>query len=441
MYGFVCYEKPEEAAKAVEVRHNFEIGEPKLALYVARAQKKKEREVNIKRQRQQTLMVNQHKFKGVNLFIKNLDDNIDDTHLRAAFAPYGEILSAKVMKDTSRTPNVSKGFGFVNFSSHEEATKTVTEMNGQMMEGNSKPLYVAIAQRKDERIHHLTMQRAQLAQNRQPYGYGQQGGMMGYPQQHMYQMGGQPGGRGGFGGQQQAYGGQQGRGAPGGRPQAMIPMYQQQNQFAQYGNMNPMRMNPMQMQQPVGGMLGGMGNNRNMMAQGGLQGQAMGGRLVTGGVPSNVPVRGGATRGAKQSGPQGNNAARQAYNSAGNTVMRPGVRNAPTNLVGAPMMAPMLNEAQVAQGPTSFTTQLSLASPEDQKQMLGERLFEKICSNGPQLGQERAAKITGMLLEMDNTELLHLLEEQQALMAKVNEAQSVLLDAARAATGEVQVVG
>merc|ERR1719412_2843814 len=65
---------------------------------------------------------------------------------------------------------------------------------------------------------------------------------------------------------------------------------------------------------------------------------------------------------------------------------------------------------------------LANADPTQQKQMIGEKIFPLVQAVEPRL----AGKITGMLLEMDNTELLHLIESQEALMSKINEALTVL---------------
>lgn len=48
-----------------------------------------------------------------------------------------------------------------------------------------------------------------------------------------------------------------------------------------------------------------------------------------------------------------------------------------------------------------------------------------------QLEHDMAAKVTGMLLEMDQTEVLHLLESPEALKAKVAEAMDVLRNVAQ----------
>ncbi|XP_063406765.1 uncharacterized protein LOC134690688 [Mytilus trossulus] len=65
---------------------------------------------------------------------------------------------------------------------------------------------------------------------------------------------------------------------------------------------------------------------------------------------------------------------------------------------------------------------LADAPQQEQKQMLGERLFPLIQCMYPDL----AKKITGMLLEIDNSELLHILESKESLEATVNEAVAVL---------------
>lgn len=86
-----------------------------------------------------------------------------------------------------------------------------------------------------------------------------------------------------------------------------------------------------------------------------------------------------------------------------NAAQQPGARNA------------------AAAGPLSGEA-LARANPSLQKQILGERLFPRVQSLQPEL----AGKITGMMLEMDNAELLHLLESDVQLKSKVDEAMRVL---------------
>ena len=71
---------------------------------------------------------------------------------------------------------------------------------------------------------------------------------------------------------------------------------------------------------------------------------------------------------------------------------------------------------QAGQEPLT-ATMLAAAPPQEQKQMLGERLFPLIQRMYPDL----AGKITGMLLEIDNAELLHMLEDGNSLKSKVRE--------------------
>ncbi|KAL1780568.1 polyadenylate-binding protein 4 isoform X6 [Sigmodon hispidus] len=142
-FGFVRYEKHEDANKAVEEMNGKEMSGK--VIFVGQAQKKVESQAELKWKFEQLKQERISGYQGVNLYIKNLDDTIDDEKLRKEFSPFGSITSAKVMLEDGR----SKGFGFVCFSSPEEATKAVTEMNGQIV--GSKPLYVALAQRKEKR--------------------------------------------------------------------------------------------------------------------------------------------------------------------------------------------------------------------------------------------------------------------------------------------------
>lgn len=150
-FGFVAFENAEAAENAVKALNGKEMSDNKV-LYVGRAQKKVERQLELKRKFEEIKSERLSRYHGVNLYVKNLDDTIDDERLREEFDAFGTITSAKVMLEDGR----SKGFGFVCFSEAQEATKAVTEMNGRIC--GTKPLYVALAQRKEERKAHLAAQ-------------------------------------------------------------------------------------------------------------------------------------------------------------------------------------------------------------------------------------------------------------------------------------------
>jgi len=65
---------------------------------------------------------------------------------------------------------------------------------------------------------------------------------------------------------------------------------------------------------------------------------------------------------------------------------------------------------------------LSALPPQAQKQHLGERLFAMSCRYRPDI----AGKVTGMMLELDNNEILGLLSDEVRLRRKIDEAVGVL---------------
>ncbi|AVO49435.1 RNA-binding protein [Melaminivora suipulveris] len=72
---------------------------------------------------------------GNKLYVGNLPYSVRDQDLEQAFGQFGAVTSAKVMmeRDTGR----SKGFGFVEMASDEEAQQAINGMNGQSLGGRS----------------------------------------------------------------------------------------------------------------------------------------------------------------------------------------------------------------------------------------------------------------------------------------------------------------
>ncbi len=72
---------------------------------------------------------------GNKLYVGNLPYSVRDNDLEQAFSQFGQVVSARVMmeRDTGR----SKGFGFVEMGSQEEANAAVEGMNGQALGGRN----------------------------------------------------------------------------------------------------------------------------------------------------------------------------------------------------------------------------------------------------------------------------------------------------------------
>lgn len=93
-FGFVNFEDADDAAKAVEALNGKTFDDKEW--YVGRAQKKSERETELKVRYEQSLREAADKFQSSNLYVKNLDDSVSDEKLKELFTPYGTVTSCKV---------------------------------------------------------------------------------------------------------------------------------------------------------------------------------------------------------------------------------------------------------------------------------------------------------------------------------------------------------
>jgi len=92
------------------------------------------------------------KFQGTNLYVKHLEEEIDEERFMKEFSAFGTIHSAKIMTDTNGN---SRGFGFVSYNTPEEAQRAISETNGRILQSCQKPLYVALHEPKEIRRQKL----------------------------------------------------------------------------------------------------------------------------------------------------------------------------------------------------------------------------------------------------------------------------------------------
>jgi len=451
--------------------------------------------------------------KGVNLYVKNLADEIDDDKLKQMFEQFGKITSAKIMTDAN---GKSKNFGFVCFRTPESAARALHGMHGRVEHGKS--LCVFKAQKKEQRRAFLARKRNQYRQqifwpyggpSQQhpsqrvppmgvppnnlvggPYGPNVQGvpsgppaGPWGFPQSvtninpnqlnpnqlnamNASQLGNPMSGNPNFVNQNL-------RGGPMGNPQGLQGGPQGINPYPQNINQQLAALNPqqralyMQQMQAQQQGLNPMGSNNPNLGPmgmggggGGPQGNPMGvNRNLPGPIgfvpnpqsnPQNIPQFPNQQQ-IQRPPPFGNSSQQnvaippQNYGRQGSQTgsFQPNVssaQNVAPQMTGTAPSGPntsvqqhsvsAVSGANVHHSASMQETQpltsamLQNAKPEERKRFIGERLFPKIQAVEPR----RAGKITGMLLEMDDTELLVLLHDNNALFNKINEALAVLKD-------------
>ena len=126
-YGFVEFDTPGSAEYAAKVLNGIRVwGKP---IRVNKASADKQKSVDI----------------GAELFINNLDPQVDEKILYDTFSQFGGILrQPSIIRDDN---NISKGYGFVSFDSFEASDAARTTMNGQYL--LSKAITVEYAYKKD----------------------------------------------------------------------------------------------------------------------------------------------------------------------------------------------------------------------------------------------------------------------------------------------------
>jgi len=436
-YGFVQYETKEAAETAIEKVNGNLIEDKRVS--VAHFLPLAERQTH-----------GQPKY--TNVFVKNLELSVTKEQLHEAFAKYGAITSAVVMLKDDGT---SRGFGFVNFETADQARAAVDALNKTKVFGDNE-IHVGKAEKAQQRQQELRKQWALRKQEMQSKFSGTNlyvKNLDDTVSDDVLRTLFEP-----FGTitsckvEKDETGKSKGFGyvcfhSPEDATRALTtmnnsmhnqkPIYvalhqsreirremlRAQNLRHQQFPPQSMRLQQMpmmypnqgrpyfMMQHPAMGRGGFPGMRPAVPMQGGGRGGFGGGRggAGGGGRPAGVPM------GVPQPGQPGGPGQR-------GIKFQPGVRNR-DQMQGQPAQQMPQTIAPGALSKEQLASMLVTATNEQQKQLLGERLYALIAPSQPTL----TGKITGMLLEgLDNGELLHLIDSPEALQAKIQEAISAL---------------
>ena len=83
----------------------------------------------------------------MNIYVGNLDYNLQESELESVFSEYGEVASVKIIKD--KYTGKAKGFGFVEMPDDEAANTAIEELNGTELNGRQMKVNKARPRREN----------------------------------------------------------------------------------------------------------------------------------------------------------------------------------------------------------------------------------------------------------------------------------------------------
>ncbi|XP_074144608.1 polyadenylate-binding protein 1-like isoform X3 [Sminthopsis crassicaudata] len=362
-FGFVHFETQEAANQAINTMNGMLLNDRKV--FVGHFKSRQEREAEL----------GARALEFTNIYVKNFEEDVDDRCLEELFSQFGKTLSVKVMVDEN---GHSRGFGFVNFEKHEEAQKAVSGMNGKALGG--RVLYVGRAQKRTERQGELKRRFEQMKQER----------VNRYQGVNLYVK----------------------------NLDDVIDDEKLRKEFSPYGVITSAK-------SPTRASFYSPSTMAPIRPAPRWTSYSPRSSSTSRRSTSNISTVRQASTQVPQAGPH-----MQRVVNIGTQTMGTGCPGSPGQAIpqykyssAMPNAHQVMERAVHIQGQEPLTaSMLASAPPQEQKQMLGDRLYPLIYGVHAQL----AGKITGMLLEIDNSELLLLLESPESLHSKIEEAVAAL---------------
>ncbi|XP_022237561.1 ELAV-like protein 4 isoform X3 [Limulus polyphemus] len=122
-YGFVNYVRPEDAEKAINTLNGLRLQNKIIKVSYARP--------------------SSEAIKGANLYVSGLPKSMTQQELENLFAPYGRIITSRILCDNVK--GLSKGVGFVRFDQRIEAERAIKHLHNTIPDGSSEPITVKFA--------------------------------------------------------------------------------------------------------------------------------------------------------------------------------------------------------------------------------------------------------------------------------------------------------